>query len=132
MLKKITPVVLLSLFFSAQVFSQCAVNNLTGNQVISTNTTWNAGTYNISGDFTINAGVTLTVNYSGNCPLTINANNINILGTINANGAGGANSDGVVVRVNGGQCHLNSLWRRRRIQQCCVLHVQVIHPFAHA
>ena len=94
MLKKITPVVLLSLFFSAQVFSQCAVNNLTGNQVISTNTTWNAGTYNISGDFTINAGVTLTVNYSGNCPLTINANNINILGTINANGAGGAGGSG--------------------------------------
>ena len=88
MFKKFTPLVLLIIFFSAHVFAQCTVTNLSGNQVISTNTTWNAGTYNITGDFTVNAGVTLTVNYAGNCPLTINATNINILGTINANGAG--------------------------------------------
>ena len=70
------------------VFSQCGPTNLNGNQVISSNTTWSAGTYNITGDFTINSGVTLTVSYSNDCPLTINANNITILGTINANGAG--------------------------------------------
>ena len=94
MFKRFTPLVLLSLIFSAGIFAQCTVTNLTGNQVISTNTTWPAGTYNITGDFTVNAGVTLTVGYSGNCPLTINAVNITILGTINANGAGGPGGGG--------------------------------------
>ena len=94
MFKKFTPLVLLLMFFAPSVFAQCTTTNLSGNQVISTNTSWNAGTYNITGDFTVNAGVTLTVNYAGNCPLTINATNINILGTINANGAGGIGGAG--------------------------------------
>ena len=94
MLKKFTPLILLTTLLSAQLFSQCSVNTLTGNQVISSNVSWPAGTYNISGDFTVNAGVVLTVTYSGNCPLIINANNINILGVINANGAGAAGGTG--------------------------------------
>lgn len=73
---------------SAHVFGQCTPTNLSGNQVISSNTTWTSGTYNISGDFTVNSGVTLTISYNNGCPLIINAQNITIQGTINANGAG--------------------------------------------
>ena len=88
MFKKATYLTLVIALFSVKLFAQCSSTNFGTSQVISTNTSWNAGTYNITGDFTVNAGVTLTVNYSGNCPLTINATNINILGTINANGTG--------------------------------------------
>ena len=94
MLRKFTSVVLLIAFFAAKSFGQCSTTNYGTSQVISTNTTLNAGTYNVTGDFTVNAGVTLTINYSGNCPFTVNATNINILGTINANGAGYAGGAG--------------------------------------
>jgi len=94
MFKKFTPLVLLLLASSAALLAQCPNTPYGSSQVISSNTSWNAGTYTINGDFTVDSGVTLTVNYSGNCPLTIIANNITILGTINANGAGGVGGTG--------------------------------------
>ena len=79
---------------SVAVQAQCNVTSLSGSQVISSNTSWTAGTYNIAGDFTVNAGVTLTITGSGGCPFTVNANNINILGTIIADGAGNTGGSG--------------------------------------
>ncbi len=86
---------LLSLLLSLyNVFPQCNPTSLNGNQVIIANTTWVSGTYNISGDFTVNTGVTLTITYNNNCPFIVNANNISILGTINADGAGAIGGNG--------------------------------------
>jgi hypothetical protein len=93
MMKRLT-LLFIAVVCTAHMYAQCSTTNLSGNQVISTNTTWSAGTYNISGDFTVNAGVTLTISYSGNCPFIVNANNITILGTINADGAGGLGGGG--------------------------------------
>ncbi len=94
MIKKIT----LILFAVTLIFfhgnSQCSTTAVSGNYNITTNTTLSAGTYNVSGDFTVAAGVTLTINYSNNCAFTVNANNITILGTINANGSGGQGGSG--------------------------------------
>ena len=77
-----------------QVKSQCSTNAISGNYTINSNTTLNAGTYNISGDFIVTAGVTLTINYSNGCAFTVNANNITIAGTIDANGIGGPGGGG--------------------------------------
>ena len=75
-------------------FSQCTTHTISGNYVISSNQSVPAGIYNVSGDFTVNAGVTLTINYSNDCPFTVNASNITVLGSINANGAGGQGGSG--------------------------------------
>lgn len=70
--------------------AQCGTTPVTGDMTISTNTTL-SGTYNISGTFTVNAGITVTVESfaSNGCgELVINAAAINIIGNINADGAG--------------------------------------------
>ncbi|HQV77807.1 MAG TPA: T9SS type A sorting domain-containing protein [Chitinophagales bacterium] len=66
----------------------------TGDVVIATNTTL-GGVININGNFTLNAGVTITVQQG--CPLEINANNITINGIINANGQGNLGGAGGTV-----------------------------------
>ncbi len=94
MINKITlfAAVLMLAFFEGN--AQCTVHPISGNYNITSNTTLSAGTYNVTGDFTVSAGVTLTIIYSTNCPFTVNANNITINGTINANGAGGLGGGG--------------------------------------
>lgn len=62
-----------------------------GNVIVSSNITM-GGVWNIAGDFTLNSGITITV--SPGCPLEINATNITINGTINADGAGSAGGNG--------------------------------------
>ncbi len=62
-----------------------ASGTMTGNVVINDNVTL-SGTLNITGDFTLNAGKTITLQQG--CPLVINAVNITINGSINGNGAG--------------------------------------------
>ena len=94
MMKKFTLFFCICILYRAHLNAQCPVTPLSGNQVISSNTSWSAGTYNISGDFTVNAGVTLTITPGNNCPFTVNAANINIQGTINANGAGSQGGSG--------------------------------------
>ena len=93
MIRKIFYALLFSIVVSG-AFAQCSLTSLSGNQVISSNATWPAGTYNIAGDFTVNAGDTLTISASGGCPFTVNANNIMILGTIIADGTGNAGGGG--------------------------------------
>ena len=51
-----------------------------------------SGTLNVNGDFTIPTGITVTV--SQGCPLQVNANNITVNGTINADGAGNTGGSG--------------------------------------
>ena len=94
MMKRITLLftVLTLGFFQSR--AQCTTTPISGNYNITTNTILSAGTYNVSGDFTVAAGVTLTITYNNNCPFTVNANNITINGTINANGAGAAGGTG--------------------------------------
>ena len=75
-------------------------SSTTGNMVISSNVTL-GGTLNISGDFILNNGATITVNKG--CPLVINATNITINGTINGNGAGYSGGSG----GSGGNAYAN-------------------------
>lgn len=65
--------------------------NYTGNVTIASNVTL-GGVYNITGNFVINTGVTVTA--AQGCVLTINATNITVNGTINANGAGNIGGTG--------------------------------------
>ncbi len=60
--------------------------NYTGNVIISAIDPIMAGNYNFNGDFIVNSGRTVTV--ADHCSLRIEANNVTINGTINANGAG--------------------------------------------
>ena len=94
MIKKFTllvSILVLGFFYGN---TQCTTTAISGNYTINSNTTLNAGTYNITGDFSVTSGVTLTINYSNGCAFTVNANNITIAGTINANGAGGPGGSG--------------------------------------
>ena len=81
----------LSFFLTGSYISaQCSVTNLNTDLIISANQSL-TGTYNIQGTFRVNAGITVTVTpySSNNCgELIINADNIEILGTIDADGAG--------------------------------------------
>ena len=81
------------LFSSIDVVGQCGtVNHGGANWTITSNTTVGGNHINV-GTFTINAGVTVTVDPA--CKFFyVEAVNINILGTINANGAGGVGGTG--------------------------------------
>lgn len=94
MIKKNTLLCSIIFFVFLHGNSQCTTNTISGNYTVNSNTTLSAGTYNISGDFTVTAGATLTINYSNGCAFTVNANNITISGTINANGAGNQGGSG--------------------------------------
>ena len=62
------------------------------------------GTYNVSGKFKVNAGIKVTVTpYSSNScgELVINANDIEILGTIDADGAGNVGGNGGTSQTGG-------------------------------
>jgi len=75
---------------SENVFAQCGTTPITGDFIISSNTTL-SGTYNITGLFRVELGVIVTVTpYStGGCgELIINATNVEVLGDIIADGAG--------------------------------------------
>lgn len=65
--------------------------NFTGNMTVSTSTTM-SGVFNIVGNFVLNSGITITVDQG--CPLEINATNITISGTINADARGAAGGNG--------------------------------------
>jgi len=94
MIKRITLLVSVLTIGFLNGNAQCGPTAISGNYNITSNTTLSAGTYNVSGDFTVAAGVTLTITYSNNCPFTVNANNITINGTINADGAGAPGGSG--------------------------------------
>ena len=94
MVKRFTFLILALTTAFLQTNAQCGPTTISGSYNITSNTSLPAGTYNVSGDFTVAAGVTLTINYSNNCAFTVNANNITISGTINANGAGGVGGGG--------------------------------------
>jgi hypothetical protein len=57
------------------------------------------GVYDLSGDFTVNGGVTVTV--VEGCEFDLEANNINIAGTINATAKGGAGGNGGGLNAGG-------------------------------
>jgi hypothetical protein len=88
-------------FYKAQVWScgssvtsnvvAVTSGSISGNVVVADNVTM-GGTINVSGNFTLNATKTITVQQG--CPLVINATNITINGTINADGAGYAGGSG--------------------------------------
>ncbi len=81
----------------------CSATSYPSSVVISSNTSL-SGLLDITGDFTVNAGVTVTV--PAGCALVVNANNITINGTINANAAGlagGAGGNNGVAYVDCGQ-----------------------------
>lgn len=76
--------------FPFYIFPQCTVNNITGDLIVSSNVIM-TGTYNVSGKFVVPNGITVFVQAynSGNCgKLVINAQNIYINGSINANASG--------------------------------------------
>ena len=78
------------------VYSQCITTNITGDLIVSTNQSLE-GTYNITGLFKVNAGIKVTVTpYSSNScgELVINAQTIEIEGTIDADGAGNTGGNG--------------------------------------
>lgn len=75
---------------SNRVWAQCGTTPITGDLIISSDQQL-SGTYNITGLFQIDAGVTVSVTpYTANgCgELVINANAINVVGNIDADGAG--------------------------------------------
>ncbi|MCO5260112.1 MAG: hypothetical protein M9916_08215 [Crocinitomicaceae bacterium] len=95
------------------VDAQCDTTYLSGNQLISTDTTL-SGVYSISGNFTIEEGITVMVKpYStGGCgTLKVIANNITIKGTINGDYAGylGGNAGAGATNVTSSTGHTNSL-----------------------
>ncbi|MCX7744191.1 MAG: hypothetical protein N2167_06455, partial [Flavobacteriales bacterium] len=88
---------------SATIFSQCVTTNITGNYTQTTDIIL-SGVINVTGTYTLPAGVTITVApfTTDSCgSLTINAKKIVIEGTINADyagypgGAGGAGGSSV-------------------------------------
>ena len=91
-MKKSLPYFINFLFFIFffEGYSQCTVNNVTGDLIISSNIIM-TGTYNVSGKFVIPNGINVIVqSYSSNScgKLVINAQNIYVYGTIVANAAG--------------------------------------------
>lgn len=75
---------------SLDVLAQCGTTPVTGDLIISANTNL-SGTYNVSGVFRVDAGVTVTVTpySSGGCgELIVNATDIQVIGDIIADGAG--------------------------------------------
>ena len=88
---------------SIKSYSQCGTIPVTGDLIISSDQQL-TGTFNITGLFQVNAGVTVTVTpYSSNgCgELIINAANINIQGNINADLAGRTGGTGGVGSTTG-------------------------------
>lgn len=80
----------LSGFFASEVAAQCGTTPITGDLIITANTSL-SGTYNVSGLFRVESGVTVTVTpySSGGCgELIVNATNIEVIGNIIADGAG--------------------------------------------
>jgi len=89
---------LFALVLSVSAHSQCTINNVTGDLIISSNIIM-TGTYNVTGKFVIPNGITVFVQAysSGNCgKLVINAQNIYINGSINANTSGYSGGTGGV------------------------------------
>ncbi|MCB9187455.1 MAG: gliding motility-associated C-terminal domain-containing protein [Flavobacteriales bacterium] len=85
------------------VWAQCGTTPISGDLIISSNTSL-SGTYNVSGLFRVNAGVVCSVTpYSnGGCgELVVNATNIEVLGTIIADGAGFPGGNGGVGGTGG-------------------------------
>jgi gliding motility-associated-like protein len=81
---------LLSVGSSGNALAQCGTTPITGDLIISANTSL-TGTYNVSGIFRVEAGVTVTVTpfSSGGCgELIINAATVEVFGGIIADGAG--------------------------------------------
>ena len=75
---------------SGNAFAQCGTTPITGDLIISANTNL-SGTYNVSGLFRVEPGVTVTVTpySSGGCgELIVNATNIEVIGDIIGDGAG--------------------------------------------
>jgi hypothetical protein len=69
-----------------------AITRSSGTNLTIANNVTLGGTITLTGDFTVNSGVTVTVPQG--CELVVNAANITINGTINANGAGYAGGNG--------------------------------------
>ena len=93
----------LFIFYNLSVKSQCDSTIISGDWVISSNTTL-SGSYYVTGDFTIEQNVTVSVEpfSSNSCgSLSIYAEKISVLGTIDANaagylgGAGGSSSSNI-------------------------------------
>lgn len=83
-------VLLLSSGISVDALAQCGTTPITGDLIITSNTTL-TGTYNVSGVFRVDAGVTVTVSpySSGGCgELVVNATAVEVFGDIIADGAG--------------------------------------------
>ena len=81
---------LLSSGISIDTLAQCSTTPITGDLIITSNTTL-TGTYNVSGVFRVDAGVTVTVSpySSGGCgELVVNATAVEVFGDIIADGAG--------------------------------------------
>lgn len=78
------------------VFSQCVSNNITGDLIITSNTNL-SGTYTVSGIFRVDPGVTVTVtpfSVNGCGELIVFADEIEVLGTIDANHSGFSGGEG--------------------------------------
>ena len=93
-MKKIVALFLLSIFLPMAIgiqfcSAQCSTVNYPGNFIVSANTTF-GGIHNVTDTFRIDVGVTLTIpaQSTGCGYIEINANVIQIFGTIDANGAG--------------------------------------------
>ena len=92
-------------FLVSLCFAQCITTNITGDLIISADQSME-GTYHITGKFKINTGINVTVipHSINSCgELVINANDIEVLGTIDANGSGhvgGAGGDGQTSGIN--------------------------------
>ncbi len=109
-MRKIYLFALLTLVFfapDAKIFAQCGTTPITGDLIISSNTSL-SGTYNITGLFRVEPGVVVTVTpySSGGCgELIINATNIEVIGDIIGDGAGfigGAGGAGATAGSNVG------------------------------
>jgi putative NADPH-quinone reductase len=81
----------LGYFVIADRVAVCSPQTVTGDLVISSDIIL-GNTIDVSGNFTVNSGVTITVPQG--CPLIVNATNITMNGIINANAAGRAGGAG--------------------------------------
>jgi hypothetical protein len=80
----------LAFIFSIPSYSQCTINNVSGDLIIGSNIIM-TGTYNVTGKFVIPNGISVFVQSysSGNCgKLVINAQNIYVYGSIIGNTSG--------------------------------------------
>jgi len=90
----------LGYYVIAERTDPCAPLSVSGDLTITSNMLF-GGTIDVSGDFIVNSGVTVTVPQG--CPLVVNATNIIINGVINANGAGRTGGNG----GSGGNAYAN-------------------------